>query len=115
MVRVAAGISAAIEEAAADGTESIVLHGGDALTGTFYYSAFGTDFDSALLNELDIDVFVAGNHEFDDGDSNLADFTRKLNAPVLSYNCKWIVTTRRCSTVSRLTRLLFRHRSESWP
>lgn len=42
--------------------------------------------DAAIMNEIGFDAFVPGNHEFDNGDTNLADFVRELSMPVLSYN-----------------------------
>jgi hypothetical protein len=64
------------------------LHAGDAITGTSFYSFYGPAPDAAVMNTAGYDALVAGNHEFDDGDANLANFTRLLNNPVLSYNRK---------------------------
>lgn len=67
---------------------TVTVHGGDAVTGTLFYTLFGPAADAAYMNEVGFDAMVAGNHEFDDGDSNLAEFARLLNATILSYNCK---------------------------
>ena len=74
--------------AEADGNEACVLHAGDALTGTIFYSLLGIDPDVQYLNAIGFDALAVGNHEFDDGDTNLANFTRSLNFPVISYNRK---------------------------
>ena len=68
-----------------------VIHAGDALTGTSYYSFYGPGMDAAYMNAVGFDVMVVGNHEFDDGDANLAYFTQMLNATVISYNCEYKV------------------------
>ncbi len=48
---------------------------GDELTGTLYYSLFDNGAaDGKIMGEFCFDVFVLGNHEFDDGDSSLARF-----------------------------------------
>ena len=56
------------------------LHAGDAITGTLYYSLFRGEADAAMMNQVCFDAFALGNHEFDDGDSGLANFLNFLNA-----------------------------------
>jgi 5'-nucleotidase len=51
----------------------VKIHAGDAVTGTLYYSLFKGEADAALMNEICFDMFALGNHEFDDGDEQLAD------------------------------------------
>jgi 5'-nucleotidase len=67
------------------------LHAGDAITGTLYYSLFNGTADAAVMNEICFDAFALGNHEFDDGDSGLANFLDALNSsacetPALAAN-----------------------------
>ena len=71
------------------------LHAGDSITGTKYYTLFKgpkhVSPDSVMMNQICFDAFTIGNHEFDDGDSGLADFIYDLHAhacdtPVLSAN-----------------------------
>ena len=50
------------------------LHAGDAVTGTLYYALFRGAADAELMNFACFDAFTLGNHEFDDGDANLAEF-----------------------------------------
>ena len=88
--RVSAGGFARIvteAEAARRNTPNLLLlHAGDALQGTLYYTLFDGDADAAMMNLLPWDAFVLGNHEFDDGDANLAHFLRRLKTSVLAAN-----------------------------
>ena len=85
----AARISAQIKQFRnSSNNPTVTVHGGDAVTGTLYYTLFGPAADAAYMNEVGFDAMVAGNHEFDDGDSVLAEFANLLDAPILSYNCK---------------------------
>ena len=47
------------------------VHAGDALTGTLFYTILKGDADATLMKTICFDVFVLGNHEFDDGDETL--------------------------------------------
>ncbi|AUI67584.1 NAD nucleotidase [Beggiatoa leptomitoformis] len=65
----------------------LVLHIGDAVVGTLYYSLFKGAADAAALNTIKFDALTLGNHEFDDGNANLAQFLKQLdNIPALSAN-----------------------------
>lgn len=50
------------------------LHAGDAITGTLFYTLFAGRADAAMMNRVCFDAFGLGNHEFDDGDTALAQF-----------------------------------------
>ncbi|MCO7224292.1 bifunctional UDP-sugar hydrolase/5'-nucleotidase [Pleionea sp. CnH1-48] len=56
------------------------IHAGDAITGTLYYTLFKGAADAAMMNQICFDVFALGNHEFDGGDLQLANFIDSLNA-----------------------------------
>jgi hypothetical protein len=88
--RISAQIKKFKQEANNSGTNVLVTHSGDALTGTLFYTIFGAETDAAYMNAIGFDAFVPGNHEFDDGDKALADLSRRLNTPVVSYNCKFL-------------------------
>lgn len=75
-----------IKAFAGDSDNALLLNAGDALQGTLYYTLFGGDADAAMMNSVAWDAFVLGNHEFDDGDQNLADFLGKLDVPVIAAN-----------------------------
>ncbi len=59
---------------------SIRIHAGDAITGDIFYTLSGYAPDARVMRELCFDIFALGNHEFDDGDQNLADFLQALNS-----------------------------------
>ena len=65
---------------------TLVLHAGDAMSGTLYFTLFKGQADVALMNEIGFDAFTLGNHEFDEGNSVLSDFINKANFPVISSN-----------------------------
>ncbi|MGL6258232.1 5'-nucleotidase C-terminal domain-containing protein [Vibrio sp. WXL210] len=55
------------------------LHAGDAITGTMYYSLFREELpDALMMNQVCFDAFALGNHEFDDGNEQLAHFINTL-------------------------------------
>jgi 5'-nucleotidase len=74
------------EEALTAGNDVLKVHAGDALTGTVFYTFFGSAMDAAVMNVASFDAFVLGNHEFDGGDANLADFLTLLEFPAVSFN-----------------------------
>jgi 5'-nucleotidase len=64
----------------AEGRDNVLkLHAGDAITGTLFYTLFKGKADADLMNTVCFDVFALGNHEFDEGDANLANFINYLN------------------------------------
>jgi 5'-nucleotidase / UDP-sugar diphosphatase len=73
-------VTAKIAELESQLDNVVKVHAGDAITGTLYYTLFGGAADAALMNTVCFDVFTIGNHEFDDGDANLANFLDFLNA-----------------------------------
>lgn len=64
----------------------LVLHAGDALQGTIFYTLYKGDVDVALMNLIGFDAFELGNHEFDDGETVLAKFIKQANFPVIAAN-----------------------------
>ncbi len=46
---------------------TLFLHAGDAVQGTLYYTEFKGEADVKAMNLMNIDAFVPGNHEFDNG------------------------------------------------
>jgi len=86
-------VKAAIDALAAQSTNVLKLHAGDAVTGTLYFNRAGEagEADAALMNTVCFDAFTLGNHEFDKGDAGLKQFIGFLHkdackTPVLSSN-----------------------------
>lgn len=60
-------------------SNTLRLHAGDAITGTMYYSLFREELpDALMMNQVCFDAFALGNHEFDDGNVQLAHFIATL-------------------------------------
>lgn len=64
---------------------TIVLNSGE-LNGTLYFSLFKGEVDFKVFNELGIDAYALGNHEFDEGDGRLAELIEMANFPIVSSN-----------------------------
>ena len=62
------------------------IHAGDAVQGTIYFSAFHGEVEYEMLNRLNYDIIVVGNHEFDNGIESLAKQHKKVKAVRLSSN-----------------------------
>ena len=65
---------------------TLVVHAGDAVTGTLYYTLFEGKADAELMNVINFDAYTLGNHEFDDGNKFLRSFLDALKIPVVSSN-----------------------------
>lgn len=64
---------------------TIVLNSGE-LNGTLYFSLFKGEVDFKVFNQLGIDAYALGNHEFDEGDGRLAELIGMANFPIVSSN-----------------------------
>lgn len=73
-------------DAAAEQKGFVLLHSGDAFSGTLFFTLFKGQLDSDFMNYMDFDAMSIGNHEFDLGNQVLADFARSLDFPLLSAN-----------------------------
>ena len=72
---------------AADGADSVLLlHAGDFVQGTVYFTEFDGAAEIAALNGLGYDAITLGNHEFDRGIEWLDTMLVKLNMPVVVCN-----------------------------
>lgn len=78
MARVAAAIRQRRE---AHRNPVFTVHAGDALTGDLFYTLSKGKADATAMNAICFDTFTLGNHEFDDGDSHLAQFLSWLGTP----------------------------------
>ncbi len=77
-----------IKQLAAENRNHLILNGGDTVQGTLYYTLFRGEATAKMLNLVDWDAIVLGNHEFDDGDDNLANYIDLLNSEVVAANVK---------------------------
>ena len=64
---------------------AIVLNSGE-LNGTLYFSVYKGEPDFLVFNELGLDAYALGNHEFDEGDARLAELVELANFPIVSSN-----------------------------
>ncbi|HEX6594977.1 MAG TPA: 5'-nucleotidase C-terminal domain-containing protein [Bacillota bacterium] len=81
----------AVKEVRKEKPEALLLHAGDVFSGTLYFNEFKGQADLALMNLMDVDAMVFGNHEFDLGDreggqQSLAKFVEGAHFPLLSTN-----------------------------
>jgi 5'-nucleotidase len=78
--------SSVINQVRAASPNTLLLSAGDTFMGTLYYVMHhGTD-SAEFMNLMQYDAMTLGNHEFDEGDGNLALFIEKLNFPVVAAN-----------------------------
>ncbi len=75
-----------IEQQVAEVEHALILNAGDTFQGTLYYTLFKGDATAEMMNMVDWDAIVLGNHEFDDGDEHLADYLDTLNADIVAAN-----------------------------
>ena len=64
---------------------SIVLNSGE-LNGTLYFSLFRGVADFKVFNEMALDAYEIGNHEFDEGEAALRDLMKIATFPILGGN-----------------------------
>jgi 5'-nucleotidase len=70
-----------------DDPAAILLHSGDAVQGTLYFTKFGGRADVEVLNMLGVEAAAIGNHEFDKGPEFLAkNIIAGSNFPWLAAN-----------------------------
>jgi 5'-nucleotidase / UDP-sugar diphosphatase len=75
-----------IAQVRANNPNTLLLSAGDTFIGTlFYVMHHGID-SAKLMNMLKYDAMTLGNHEFDEGDGNLALFIEQLKFPVVAAN-----------------------------
>lgn len=76
---------ATVEAAKAD-VASVFLNAGDNFQGTVYYTMYKWQVVADLTSKMDFDAVALGNHEFDNGVENLANYVKNLHAPVVCCN-----------------------------
>ncbi|MCC3355511.1 5'-nucleotidase C-terminal domain-containing protein [Bacillus sp. REN16] len=81
----------AVKEVRAAKPDALLLHAGDAFTGTLYFNEFQGEADLAMMKLMGFDAMTFGNHEFDLGSSSeghqaLVNFIKGANFPFVSAN-----------------------------
>src|SRR5699024_5214470 len=81
----------AMKEYRKDHADSLLFHAGDVFSGTLYFNEHKGQADVALMNLMNIDAMVFGNHEFDlgekeNGNESLSKFVKNANFPLLGTN-----------------------------
>ncbi|MEG0472192.1 MAG: 5'-nucleotidase C-terminal domain-containing protein [Solibacillus sp.] len=81
----------AVNDFRATSSESLLLHSGDAFSGTLYFSEFKGQADLQYFNALGFDAMTFGNHEFDlgsspEGHKALVDFVKAAKFPIVTAN-----------------------------
>ena len=70
----------------AENPNTVLIHAGDAVQGTLYYSLYRGDVEFALMDTLGYDAIILGNHEFDNDMEELAEHYRNVDAVKISSN-----------------------------
>lgn len=81
----------AIKEVRTEDPEALLFNAGDVFSGTLYFNEYHGKADLALLNMMNLDAMVFGNHEFDLGSSenghkSLSEFVSAAKFPLLGTN-----------------------------
>ena len=71
---------------------TMIIHGGDGVQGTLYFSLFKGEVEFAAIDSIGYDMMTFGNHEFDNGLNILSQYVNKLNTPVVSTNYDFSAT-----------------------
>ncbi|QFU23562.1 bifunctional metallophosphatase/5'-nucleotidase [Shewanella eurypsychrophilus] len=79
-------ISQAKEQASKDNQAFLFLHAGDSFQGTLYFRQFKGVANAHLLNQLQPDAMVLGNHEIDAGNAPVLSFLNNIEFPLLAGN-----------------------------
>jgi len=83
--------AALVKKLRAENPANLLLDAGDVFSGSLYFNEFKGQADLAVMNYLEYDAMVFGNHEFDLGGSEeghkaLADFVKGAKFPLLGTN-----------------------------
>ena len=76
----------------ADNPNTVLIHAGDAVQGTLFFSLYRGEVEYALMDSLGYDAIILGNHEFDNGMEELAEHYRNVDAVKISTNYDFSAT-----------------------
>jgi len=75
-----------VDESRAGSPNFLLLHAGDAVQGTLYFTLFNGVVEFDFLNRLGVDAMTFGNHEFDRGTRAIPGFLDRAKFPLISSN-----------------------------
>lgn len=75
-----------VEEIRLQVPDLLLLHAGDAVMGTLYYTVHKGVAEAWVLDKMGFTAMVPGNHEFNEGPVGLAQFTEAVRFPLLCAN-----------------------------
>ena len=70
----------------AENPNTVLIHAGDAVQGTLFFSLYRGEVEYSLMDTLGYDMILLGNHEFDNGMEELAAHYRNIDAVKVSTN-----------------------------
>ncbi len=76
----------------ANNPNTVLIHAGDAVQGTLFFSLYRGEVEYALMDTLGYDAIILGNHEFDNGMEELAAHYRNVDAVKMSANYDFSAT-----------------------
>lgn len=76
----------------ANNPNTVLIHAGDAVQGTLFFSLYRGEVEFALMDTLGYDAIILGNHEFDNGMEELAAHYRNVDAVKMSANYDFSAT-----------------------
>jgi len=78
--------NAYVEEVRHENSNVLLFSSGDFVQGTPYFNVFKGEVEIACMNFMKYDAVCLGNHEFDNGMTNLAKMIRSARFPVVATN-----------------------------
>ena len=76
----------------AQNPNTVLIHAGDAVQGTLFFSLYRGEVEYSLMDTLGYDMIILGNHEFDNGMEELAAHYRNIDAVKVSTNYDFSAT-----------------------
>jgi 5'-nucleotidase / UDP-sugar diphosphatase len=86
IARLKTAIDAQRAAATANGGNALLLSAGDEFQGSLFYTRYKSEIVADFMNDMGFDVVATGNHEFDDGPSELAKFIASAEFPIIGGN-----------------------------
>lgn len=79
-------VASMVKKIRSERKNTILLHAGDAVQGTLYFTEYGGEAEFTFLNKIGFDAMAIGNHEFDRGPANLAKMVGYADFPAIATN-----------------------------